>query len=111
MIEDSDIKLLIAELSALRIRVGHLESELSNLRAHDEVRLQSNGATVTLTRGDRVRIINAIKRPASWTKRWDSNTNERERLATVTHTTPTQVWLITDNGTKTWRAHKNVRRL
>ena len=111
MVNDTTIELLIAELGALRVRVGHLEAELSHPRANEEIRTQANEAPTKLSRGDRVRIINAIKRPASWVKRWDDRDIENERHATVTHTTSKQVWVITDNGTKTWRAHNNVKRL
>ena len=38
-----------------------------------------------LTRGDRVRITDKIKRPASWLARWDERVIENERRATVRH--------------------------
>ena len=109
MVNDTTIELLIAELGALRVRVSLLEAELSNLRAHEEKRTQADEAPAKLSQGDRVRIINAIKRPAIWVKRWGNI--EIERHATVTHTTSRQVWVITNNGTKTWQAHNNVKRL
>ena len=105
------IEHLIAELSALRVRVAHLETELDSIRAHETVQTQNNRTAPPFEKGERVRIINAIKRPANWTKSWNESVIEKERHATVTHTTTKQVWLITDNGTKTWRAHNNVRRI
>ncbi len=58
-----------------------------------------------------MRIINnKIKRPANWLARWDERDIENERRATVTHIVRDQVWIITDNGTKTWRAPNNLER-
>jgi hypothetical protein len=56
-------------------------------------------------KGDRVRITNRVRRPATAGVSW---TEERERLATVTRIIPDQVHIRTDNGTKTWRAHNNL---
>jgi len=111
MDEERAIELLIAELSALRVRVGHLETELNSLRAHEEARTRINETSFALKKGDRVRIINTIKRPANWINSWDDGTIEKERHATVSHVTSKRVWVITDNGTKTWRAPNNVRRI
>jgi hypothetical protein len=36
---------------------------------------------------------------------------DRERTATITRVTPNQIHFVTDNGTRTWRAHRNVRRI
>jgi hypothetical protein len=79
MVNDTTIELLIAELGALRVRVGHLEAELSHLRANEEIQTQANKTPTKLSQGDRVRIINAIKRPASWVKSWDDRNIEKER--------------------------------
>jgi hypothetical protein len=49
MVNDTTIELLIAELGALRVRVGHLEAELSHLRANEEIRTQANEAPTKLS--------------------------------------------------------------
>jgi hypothetical protein len=63
-----------------------------------------------IVKGDRIRIKNKVKKPATWTSRVDWSA-EKERIATVTRVTPSQVHYITDNGVKTWRAPNNVEKL
>ena len=58
-----------------------------------------------------MRIINEVKRPANWLTRWDERDIENERRAMVTHTVRDQVWIVTDNRTKTWRAPNNLERI
>jgi len=108
--EDTRIENLIAELNALRIRVAHLEAGQEVLDTQRDVDIDVNVNVVALRRGDRIRITNRVKKPATWTGAsvWDE---ERERVATVTQVTPKQVHFVTDNGTRTWRAPNNVRRI
>ncbi len=61
-----------------------------------------------LQSGDRVRIINKVKRPAQTKADW---TWGKERLATIRHLEGDRVVLTTDNGTKTWRLRKYVQQL
>jgi hypothetical protein len=49
--------------------------------------------------GDRVRLRNKIRKPATAGPSWSET---HERLATVTKVTLEQVHIGTDNGTKTW---------
>ena len=91
----------------MRIRVNQVENQLREIRGQEVT--TTAALPHTLTRGDRVRITNKIKRPASWTAHWDVRDNVNERKATVTHTVREQVWVITDNGTKTWRSRNKPR--
>ncbi len=113
---------LITELELLRLCVGRLESEANEreqLTANEvnerrrQLAIDSERVTpIGLVRGDRVRITNHIRRPAVWpsTVAWDEETKKKERSATVTHIYKEQVHLVTDNGTKTWRAPNNLRK-
>jgi hypothetical protein len=109
---------LIQELQQLRIRETAIIAKIRQAigatnGAEQENEIEVN-ADVNLTvaahglrTGDRVRIKNKIQRPAtagplSLTENW-------ERLATMTKITVDQIRIITDNGTRTWRAHNNLR--
>ena len=58
--------------------------------------------------GDRVRILNEIRKPAIWDNRKPWITSEA-RQATVTRVRGQQVFIVTDNGVSTWRKRKNLR--
>lgn len=55
--------------------------------------------------GERIFITNAIPRPFGRT------VNAGDRRAVITNITPTRITLTTENGTNTWRASKNIRKL
>jgi hypothetical protein len=95
------ITLLTEELRALNLRTQRLEAELHALQQREA--LQADFA-----KGDRVYITNRVRRPSSWLKNWTNDTVENEKRATVTHKIRDRVWLVTDNGTKTWRAPHNL---
>jgi outer membrane murein-binding lipoprotein Lpp len=103
-----DIDQLTTELRDLKIRVAQLEAAITD-RETDE-RSASTAAAAVFQRGDRVKVKNKLKKPATWpvTAKWDQ---EAAQLATVTHNYKNQVHFITDNGVKTWRAHNNLARL
>ena len=62
-----------------------------------------------LTVGDRIEITNRIRRPTHWIRPWSV---DNERRATVTRIDPSgKVFFTTDNGVKTWRYARNVKRL
>lgn len=102
------VKALIDQLKDLKLQEQRVISELESIndrngtgRAPTEVRFAP---------GDRVVITNHVRKPAIWNwlrGDWDP---EKERLAVVTKVTEKQVHLLTDNGSTTWRAPKNLRR-
>jgi hypothetical protein len=110
------VRELIAELQQLRIRETIVIAEIREaVQAAGEVERADNAADVDVNlvaiehgfrTGDRVRIKNKIRKPATAGPSW---TEIKERLATVTRITVDQVHLTTDNGTKTWRAPNNLR--
>jgi len=95
------ITLLTEELRALNLRTQRLEAELHALQ-------QREALQADFVKGDRVYITNRVRRPSSWLKNWTNDTAENEKRATVTHKIRDRVWLVTDNGTKTWRAPHNL---
>ena len=118
MRSDPKIEDLIEELKALRVRETAIIREIE---AANELRIRRASINATERRetnnaeavpncirtGDRVRITNKIRRPATATATW---TEQLERIATVTRVTPEQIHIVTDNGTRTWRAPNNLRK-
>ena len=115
MVERTSIEDLTNEVSRLRIRLSIAENELAiaTRRAENDV----PPALRQYEEGDGVRITNRIVRSAQYEGEWDEHAKALERQATVTSIvaargrTPTQVWIITDNGTRTWRAPKHLEPL
>jgi hypothetical protein len=116
MEEERSVDELIAELRVLKIREAEIVTALeranrtgkgARILGAAEGRRQEGHAQVPygFRRGDRVRIINKVRKPATAGISW---TEEKERLATVTKIVPDQVHIRTDNGTNTWRAPNNL---
>jgi hypothetical protein len=109
---DTAVEDIIRELQALRIRVAHLEranERVAQPERANEARSPSARETPVangLRIGDRVRVTNKVRRPATAGSDWSE---ARERLATVTRVTREQVHIITDNGTRTWRGPNNLK--
>ena len=103
-----DIDNLTRELQSLNLRTRRVEADLRALRAQDAPDSESE-AKVTFKAGDKVTVINQIRRPRTWTGSWDPAAIIAERRATVTHTVQGQVWFVTENGTETWRAPGNLQ--
>ena len=111
------VKELIAELQQLRIRetivIAEIREAVQGANEANGINAREDGIDVDpvaiqhgLRTGDRVRIKNKIRKPATAGPSWTEN---KERLATVVRITVDQVHLTTDNGTKTWRAPNNLR--
>jgi hypothetical protein len=106
---------LIEELQALRIRETAIIARLEQVNrarngGNDANENRGNNEAGEpnphgFTRGDRVRITNRVRRPATAGPTWSE---ARERLATVTRVIPDQIHVVTDNGTRTWRAPNNL---
>jgi cell envelope opacity-associated protein A len=105
--ESEGIDKLTTELRDLKIRVAQLEAAATDRESECSA---STAAAPVFQRGDRVKIKNKLKKPATWpvNTKWDQ---EAAQLATVTHNYKDQVHFRTDNGVKTWRAHNNLSRL
>jgi hypothetical protein len=105
MDKDQTIEQLTTQLQALQLRVTQLEAARFNEQS------STVGAPVAASnefkKGDRVRVRNALKKPATWPKdaTW---IKELAHIATVTHLHREQVHFVTDNGVKTWRAPNNL---
>jgi hypothetical protein len=110
--EDSRFEDLIEELRTLKIRETEIVAELNRVsKGASESRVENNEEDkprVGIAKGDRVRVTNKVRKPASAGPTW---TEAKERLATVTSVSATQVHILTDNGTKTWRGPNNLRLL
>ena len=120
--EDRGFEELIEELRELKIREAELTVRIERAKLARAQRTtatagpdDSNHAppdgtffTNGFRQGDRVRITNKVRKPATSGPAW---TEAKERLATVTKVIPDQVHILTDNGTRTWRAPNNLRRV
>jgi hypothetical protein len=125
--QDCHIEQLTRELNELDLTREAIVSELdlrreaivSRIEQLQEQRVSSTGAPDStraflrvngIQRGDRVLIKNKVKKPASWssTKVWRE---DEYRSAIVTKATPTQIFILTDNGISTWRAPNNLRKV
>jgi hypothetical protein len=123
--EDRNIEELIEELHELKIREAELTVRIERARLTRTERGATVGGALEpsdnshsllggpfftngFRPGDRVRVTNKVRKPATAGPAW---TEARERLATVTKVIPDQVHILTDNGTKTWRAPNNLKRV
>jgi len=115
LMEERTFEELIEELRELRIRETAVITQLEQVNARartSTLETNTSGSNRTaviasgLKRGDRVRIRNKVRRPATAGPTWSE---ARERSATVTRVTPDQVYITTDNGTKTWRGPNNLQ--
>jgi hypothetical protein len=115
---EEDVSNIISKLKELKIREDALISQLETAIRQDRPK-KKNPTEAPFAVGDRVFINNRLTKPVNWddTKVFDA---ARERHATVTSVTQTKnrllrtegrVHIITDNGTETWRAPKNLRLL
>ena len=107
--QEERVEELINELQALRIRqtaiINEIQQAIREETGHngqndieeDDVNVRVQGA-FGFSRGDRVRIKNKVKKPATAGPAWSES---RERLATVTKIRVDQVHIRTDNGTMT----------
>ena len=115
----NNVEQLINELKALKVQELVLLTKLETAtKKRDTVPTTERPASEAgfvygnIVIGDRVRIKkrNKVRKPATWTSQvaWSA---EKERTATVTRVTPTQVHFITDNGVETWRAPNNLDKI
>jgi hypothetical protein len=111
--EERKLDELIGKLKALKIEEASILAQIADLNASESVvatAASTEERVNGIARGDRVRIKNRVRKPATWTSKVE-RTEAKERVATVTRVTPEQIHFVTENGTQTWRAPNNVRRL
>jgi hypothetical protein len=102
---------LIEQLKRLKVQESAVLEKLSRAREHEKETQHRTGTprNTTFAVGDQVRIINAVKVP------FTRSVNERDKTATVRYTKPhnkeIKVFITTDNGFKTWRLEKNLRKI
>ena len=104
MSEDDEVDELIRELEGLRIRREELLDRLAGVRR----RRENEGAIPPLVVGDRVRILNRVRRPNGWPP---APNDETDQLGIVTRVTSSRIYIATDTGVNTWRARTNVTRI
>ena len=113
---DRKLDELIGKLKVLKIEEASILAQIQDLNTGARL---GNGASTNdgnrervngIAEGDRVRVKNRVRKPATWTSETEW-TEAKERLATVTRVTKEQIHFVTDNGTRTWRAPNNLRRL
>ena len=112
MEEDSRINGLIEQVRKLTIKVTSLEEKLQhrgNPSPSSSTRQPTN-VRAQFAIGDRIRVLNRFKKPAAWDNRKDWSEDEA-KTATVTEVRATQIFIVTDNAVKTWRAPNNLELL
>jgi hypothetical protein len=111
--EDNRVDGLIEQVRALTIQVQELQQKLRRRDNSPSSRQRNKASETTGTdkpkfkAGDRVRILNQVKKPTSWDglQEWLSS---RAKTATVTSTSGQRVFFTTDNGISTWRSPRNL---
>ena len=103
---DDQIDKLIEQVQKLTVQVQGLERALD--RTANTAPLIVNNDFFGFATGNRVRILNSVKKPAKWdnTKEWHK---DKARHATVTRVQGGRVYIVTDNGVSTWWSAKNLR--
>ena len=103
---ERDINELTEELQNLALRTRQVEEKLQSLRQEQEDKPTGDSDYKV---GDTVTIINQVRKTRTWTGVWNPAAIIAERRATVTHIVEDQVWIVTENGTETWRARHNLQ--
>jgi hypothetical protein len=101
--EGDRIDKLVEQVRKLTLQVQSLERTLHRTNNSPIVSADFKAFAT----GDRIRILNAVKKPAKWNNKREWIENEA-RYATVTRVQGGRVFFVTDNGTSTWRAPNNL---
>jgi hypothetical protein len=104
--EDDRIDELIKQVRELTLQVQRLERVIDHTT--NPVPLIAGIDFFVFAQGDRVRILNSVKKPVRWdnAKEWNK---DKARYATVTRIQDGRIYIITDNGVPTWRSANNLR--
>jgi hypothetical protein len=107
--KDDRIEELTEQVKSLSLQVRRLQRALGIPAARDTSTDPPNDFKDDyFVVGDRVRILNEVRKPASWDNRTPWIAAEA-RQATVTRVRGQQVFLLTSNGVSTWRKKKNLQ--
>jgi hypothetical protein len=116
--EDGRINEIITELRSIRLQVSHLEQEIDRRDTRRVPALASERppptpvpathVTHAYSVGDRVRILNKVKKPATWNSNVEWSKRDARR-ATVIEVRARQIFFTTDNGVDTWRAPNKLQ--
>jgi hypothetical protein len=116
MNDDDRIDRLTKQVEALTVQVTALQQELTkNHRGHRHSTEKTttyttptvSQTTTILQPGDRIRILNTIKKPITWppTIPWIPSA---AKAATVTAVINNRIYFTTDNGVHTWGSRRNI---
>jgi hypothetical protein len=98
---------LLELLKQLKIKENHILTELYLAREREQEGSSDNGPWYK--QGDRVRIINTVK--VFFSRRTNAGDRESTVLYTQSKDGENKIFLITDNGFKTWRLEKNIQKI
>ena len=107
----SEINAIVKRIKELDIQEVHRRQERSRLVARLELATKNKRDTKSFfAPGDKIKVRNAVKRPSTAGSQW---TKDKERRGEVEsyETESDKVWYITENGTRTWRLAKNVKKI
>ena len=111
---DKQIDRRAEEIEKLRVQVNKLQIQVDCLTEELQHQKDTPGTTeidrALLSPGDRIQILNAVKRPKNWNaaKPW---IHLEAKRATVTCVEYDRIYFTTMNGISTWRLRKNVLRI
>ena len=98
------VRSLVIEVKALKQIIEGQEKEKKKIAT----RRPQEVSPCTLKIGDRVRILNQVKKPKNWDDAHHLWVQSEARRATVTQTSGEKIFFRTDNDIYTWRSAKNV---
>ena len=104
-----EIEALTIQLQAINLRLAQLEAAAGQEQKATE-HSAGKAAVSDIKRGDRVHIVNKLKKPSNWSAHVEWHQKDAQR-GTVTHFYKGQVHFVTDNGVKTWHAINNLRKI
>jgi hypothetical protein len=106
------VERLIQQVQALQLEVTNIQQELKQHNRCQQASPTTSPSHPTVTHnllqpGDRVRILNQVKK----TRSWDTTRefiHQQAKLATVTAVVNNRIYFTTDNGIHTWRSRRNI---
>jgi hypothetical protein len=110
MTDNKQIEQLIQQVESLSLQVAELKTIITSQAQQPAITPNHprKGATDTFDIGDKVHILNTVKKPSHWPGLWD---HKQAQVGTVlaVDRLKDRVHILTNNNTNTWRIHKNVK--